>query len=71
MAVIQNADDLLRAFPNGFDATDFKGELAQNGHSLSRALELEFAEKQARYRAAAASPCARRSCSASGSLRSV
>jgi hypothetical protein len=74
MAVIKNADDLLRAFPNGFDATDFKGELARNGHSLSRELELEFADKQARYRAKAGPQKLQRWAelrSRSGSLRAV
>jgi hypothetical protein len=50
MAVIDSAEDLLRALPDGFDPTDLKGELQRKGHSLSPELDREYTTRLNRYR---------------------
>jgi hypothetical protein len=50
MAVIQSAEDLFRALPEGFDPTDLKGELSRKGHSLSPELDREYTARLAQYR---------------------
>lgn len=53
MAVINGAEDLLRALPKGFDPTDLKGELQRNGHTLSPELDREYTTRLEQYRARA------------------
>lgn len=50
MAVINSAEDLLRALPTGFDPADLKGELQRKGHSLSPELDREYTTRLNQYR---------------------